>query len=107
MNEVADAIPADLALVDRPPQDERLALDVVDGHLQRQLRAFPISETIEVSESDNCDLEAPIFAEHARVTAVNQCFDRGGILASLPKTQIANLDGICRVTSSIQCENIP
>ena len=75
--------------------------------LQRQLRSFPISETIETDTSDNCDLQATIFAEHARVTAVNQCFERGGILASLPKVQIADIDGICRVTSSIQCENIP
>ena len=75
--------------------------------LQRQLRSFPISETIETDTGDNCDLQATIFAEHARVTAVNQCFERGGILASLPKVQVADIDGICRVTSSIQCENIP
>ena len=75
--------------------------------LQRQLRSFPITETIESGETENCDLEATIFAEHARVIAVNQCFERGGILASMPKTQVASLEGICRVTSSIQCENIP
>lgn len=75
--------------------------------LQRQLRSFPITETIETDESENCDLDATIFAEHARVTAVNQCFDRGGILASNAKIQVASVEGICRVTSSIQCENIP
>ncbi|MEO0607388.1 MAG: hypothetical protein AAFY82_04095 [Pseudomonadota bacterium] len=75
--------------------------------LQRQLRSFPITETIETGDSENCDLDATIFAEHARVTAVNQCFERGGILASMPKIQVADIEGICRVTSSIQCENIP
>lgn len=75
--------------------------------LQRQLRSFPITETIEMGENENCDLDATVFAEHARVMAVNRCFDRGGILASLPKMQVANLDGVCRVSSSIQCENIP
>lgn len=75
--------------------------------LQRQLRSFPITETIEMGEAENCDLNATVFAEHARVMAVNQCFDRGGILASLPKMQVAHVEGICRVSSSIQCENIP
>ncbi|MEC7289818.1 MAG: hypothetical protein VXW22_06990 [Pseudomonadota bacterium] len=75
--------------------------------LQRQLRAFPISETIEVNPSQNCDQDATIYVEHARVKAINTCFDRGGILASAPKSQVEDLDGACRATSTIQCENIP
>jgi len=75
--------------------------------LQRQLRAFPISETIEVNPSQNCDQDATVYVEHARVKAINLCFERGGILASKPKTQVEDLDGACRATSTVQCENIP
>ncbi len=75
--------------------------------LQRQLRAFPISETIEVNPSQNCDQDSTIYVEHARVKAVNLCFERGGILASTPKTLVEDLDGACRATSTVQCENIP
>lgn len=75
--------------------------------LQRQLRAFPISETIEVNPSQNCDQDSTIYVEHARVKAINMCFERGGILASKPKTLVEDLDGACRATSTVQCENIP
>lgn len=75
--------------------------------LQRQLRAFPITETIEVNPSQNCDQDATIYVEHARVKAVNLCFERGGILASQPRTTVEDLDGACRATSTVQCENIP
>lgn len=75
--------------------------------LQRQLRAFPISLT-EVLESDaGCPDEiAPLVApisERAKL----QCFDRGGILASNIKVSAESLDGICRVTAAVQCENVP
>nr|WP_156780933.1 hypothetical protein [Hyphomonas sp. Mor2] len=75
--------------------------------LQRQLRAFPVSETIEVNPSQNCDQDSTIYVEHARVKAINVCFERGGILASRPKTLVEDLDGACRATSTVQCENIP
>ena len=75
--------------------------------LQRQLRAFPIRETIEVNPSQNCDQDSTIYVEHARVKAINTCFARGGILASKPKSQVEDLDGACRATSTVQCENIP
>jgi len=75
--------------------------------LQRQLRAFPVRETIEVNPSKNCDQDATIYVEHARVKAINTCFARGGILASKPKTSVEDLDGACRATSTVQCENIP
>lgn len=75
--------------------------------LQRQLRAFPISEAIEINPSQNCDQDATIYVEHARVMAISQCFERGGILASKPKTLVEDLDGACRATSTVQCENIP
>ncbi len=75
--------------------------------LQRQLRAFPVSETIEIDPSEDCDLDATIFVEHARVKAIRTCFERGGILASKPKTLVEDLDAACRTTSTVQCENIP
>ena len=88
-------------------QHQGLPEDYTVPVLQRQLRAFSISETIEVNPSENCDQDATIFVEHARVKAVSMCFERGGILASRPKSSVEDLDGTCRTTSTVQCENIP
>lgn len=75
--------------------------------LQRQLRAFPVSKTAETTPESNCDSVAIDLRDTARVEAVSECTDRGGILASQAKTNIEDLDGLCRATVSIQCENIP
>ena len=75
--------------------------------LQRQLRAFPISKTAEATPDTNCDSSAEALATDARSIAVSECFDRGGILSSQVKTNIEDLDGLCRATATVQCENIP
>ena len=75
--------------------------------LQRQLRAFPISEISEAPQTESCDQAAAQLQADARDKAVLQCFERGGILASTPKLLIEDLDGACRATSTVQCENIP
>ena len=74
--------------------------------LQRQLRAFPITEIIEASE-ETCDREGAAMQLDARIEVLQQCFDRGGILASKPKTEMERLEGACRASASVQCENIP
>ena len=75
--------------------------------LQRQLRAFPITQTVEARQNENCDGAAERLRAEARRNVVAECFDRGGILSSQIKTSIEDLDGACRATSSVQCENIP
>ena len=75
--------------------------------LQRQLRAFPISKTADQEAAESCDQVAQNLQETARVDAVLECFNRGGILASQSRSVVENLDGLCRATASVQCENIP
>lgn len=75
--------------------------------LQRQLRAFPISKTVEDSPEQTCDAVAINLQETARIDAISECFSRGGILASQARSVIEDLDGLCRATASVQCENIP
>lgn len=75
--------------------------------LQRQLRAFPISNTAEATPESNCDASAAALEDEARLSAVTECADRGGIVASQVKTSIEDLDGLCRATATVQCENIP
>ena len=75
--------------------------------LQRQLRAFPISKTVEETPDLACDTVAINLQEAARIDAISECFDRGGILASQARSVIEDLDGLCRATASVQCENIP
>ena len=75
--------------------------------LQRQLRAFPITEMVEADTIENCDSAAEDLQAEARLKAVSKCFERGGILSSQTKTTIEDLGGACRATSSVQCENIP
>lgn len=75
--------------------------------LQRQLRAFPISETAERAPEESCDEDAPDLQDIARTQAIIQCFERGGILASKIKLSTEDADDICRVTAAVQCENIP
>ena len=75
--------------------------------LQRQLRAFPISNTAEQEDVESCDAVALDLQEAARVSAVTECFDRGGILASQSRSVVEDIDGLCRATASVQCENIP
>ena len=75
--------------------------------LQRQLRAFPISETEELeSETDCAELDDTIESDMRDRTKL-QCFDRGGILASKVKVSIEPADTACRITAAVQCENIP
>ena len=75
--------------------------------LQRQLRAFPISQMEELEQENGCpeDLEATaiLVSERAKL----ECFDRGGILASRIKVSSESLEGLCRVTAAVQCENVP
>lgn len=75
--------------------------------LQRQLRAFPISHTIDTDMQTDCTsgLEAPI-AEASR-EVVSQCFGQGGILASRTRVEIEAIDQTCRTVATVQCENIP
>ena len=75
--------------------------------LQRQLRAFPVSEVIEVDGEPNCDSAATQLQTEARLKAVLACFETGGILASRPKAETEDLGSLCRATGSVQCENIP
>lgn len=75
--------------------------------LQRQLRAFPISQTAETAPDSNCDSSSVELQTKAQEKALLECFDRGGILASQVKTSIEDLDGLCRATATVQCENIP
>ena len=75
--------------------------------LQRQLRAFPISKSIEETPEESCDAVAIELREAARIDAVSDCFNRGGILASQARSVVEDLDGLCRATASVQCENIP
>lgn len=75
--------------------------------LQRQLRAFPISKTAEQSATETCNAIAEQLQAAARVDAAAECFSRGGILASQARSVIEDLDGLCRATASVQCENIP
>ena len=75
--------------------------------LQRQLRAFPISETEELeSETDCAELDDTIESDMRDRTKL-QCFDRGGILASKVKVSIEPAETACRITAAVQCENIP
>ena len=76
-------------------------------NLQRQLRAFPISKTAETTLESNCDSSAETLQDEARTNALSECFERGGILASQIKTNTEDLDGLCRATATVQCENIP
>ena len=75
--------------------------------LQRQLRAFPISKTVETTPKSNCDASAETLGADARAIAVSECFERGGILSSQVKTNLEDLDGLCRAIATVQCENIP
>ncbi len=75
--------------------------------LQRQLRAFPISESIEADTETSCDEQAEALAEDVRLLIVNACFERGGILASQPKAVFEDTGETCRATGTVQCENIP
>jgi len=75
--------------------------------LQRQLRAFPVSKSIEETPDLPCDTVAINLREAARIDAVSECFARGGILASQARSVVEDLDGLCRATASVQCENIP
>lgn len=75
--------------------------------LQRQLRAFPISKSIEETPDQPCDAVAIELREAARIDAISECFARGGILASQARSVVEDLDGLCRATASVQCENIP
>lgn len=75
--------------------------------LQRQLRAFPISKSIEDTPDQPCDTVAIELREAARIDAISECFTRGGILASQARSVVEDLDGLCRATASVQCENIP
>lgn len=75
--------------------------------LQRQLRAFPITESVDVETSDDCD-DALSREEDALSTAIlSQCFERGGVLASQVKTSAEPIDAVCRISATLQCENIP
>ena len=75
--------------------------------LQRQLRAFPVSKSIEETPDLPCDTVAINLRETARIAAISECFSRGGILASQARSVVEDLDGLCRATASVQCENIP
>ncbi len=75
--------------------------------LQRQLRAFPISKSAEAEPETNCDSDSEMLQTDARTKALIECFEKGGILASQVKTNIEDLDGLCRATATVQCENIP
>ena len=75
--------------------------------LQRQLRAFPISESDEVASEDGCPETDEAIRSDISDRAKLQCFDRGGILASKTKISSESLDGVCRITAIVQCENVP
>jgi len=75
--------------------------------LQRQLRAFPISKTSEEADAESCDAIGESLQETARIDAIIDCFDKGGILASQARSVLEDIDGLCRATASVQCENIP
>ena len=75
--------------------------------LQRQLRAFPISLSDDLEAETGCPDEVQPLAAMVSERVKLQCFDRGGILASNIKVSSESLDGICRVTAAVQCENVP
>lgn len=75
--------------------------------LQRQLRAFPISISLDGDEATLCENAAEDLEPQVRAQANLQCFDRGGILASQTKVSLEDVEGICRATATVQCENIP
>ncbi|MEO1552899.1 MAG: hypothetical protein AAFR82_03115 [Pseudomonadota bacterium] len=75
--------------------------------LQRQLRAFPVSKAVEETPDGPCDAIAVNLRETARIDAISECFASGGILASQARSVVEDLDGLCRATASVQCENIP
>src|SRR6056297_3560795 len=82
---------------------ERYAVPV----LQRQLRAFPISESIDAPAESNCDAAAQDLAEQARAKAIISCVNRGGVLVSQIKLELDATEELCRATATVQCENIP
>lgn len=75
--------------------------------LQRQLRAFPVTETVESDSGDPCDAQGRVLASDISLAMKTRCFDRGGILASLPKVSVEDLGDLCRISGTVQCENIP
>ncbi|MEM9376861.1 MAG: hypothetical protein AAGA72_11635 [Pseudomonadota bacterium] len=75
--------------------------------LQRQLRAFPITEAVESASEENCDRESVDLMEQVRKVVVTRCFEQGGILNSTPKLTAEDIGGLCRATGTVQCENIP
>ncbi len=75
--------------------------------LQRQLRAFPISVSADGDNGVACE-NAPEAVETEILAQANlQCFDRGGILASQTMVTLEDIEGVCRATATVQCENIP
>ncbi|MEM9570044.1 MAG: hypothetical protein AAF996_01170 [Pseudomonadota bacterium] len=88
-------------------ENQGLPVEYTVPVLQRQLRAFPISKTAEDTPEQSCDAVATNLQEAARIDAISECFSRGGILASQARSIVEDLDGLCRATASVQCENIP
>ena len=75
--------------------------------LQRQLRAFPITESIDVETNEDCDEALEREAVELNTQIISQCFERGGVLASQVKTNAEPIDAVCRISATLQCENIP
>ena len=75
--------------------------------LQRQLRAFPLTETIDIETDDECEIETETVSQDLRAETIMQCLDRGGILASQVKVTSEPIDMVCRLSATVQCENIP
>lgn len=75
--------------------------------LQRQLRSFPISHTIDTATNTDCTSGLDEAVADARSVVVLQCSDQGGIPASRLRVEIEAIDETCRTTASMQCENIP
>lgn len=75
--------------------------------LQRQLRAFPISVSRDEEDGVLCEAAAETFGDGVRAQANLQCFDRSGVLASQTKVTLEDVEGTCRATATVQCENIP
>lgn len=75
--------------------------------LQRQLRAFPLTTTVDEDAGTLCDAEMAPLSDAARVKSNLACFDRGGILASQTKVTVEDINDTCQATAVVQCENIP
>ncbi|MCR9270887.1 MAG: hypothetical protein ACX94B_05430 [Henriciella sp.] len=75
--------------------------------LQRQLRAFPITASVESQPGESCDADIEQLERAAKSQSNLQCFDRGGILASQTKVAYEQAEDLCRATATVQCENIP